>query len=905
MTDPNNATVAEAAITVTNTATGVNRETVSNDAGNYVVPSLPPGGYRILAKKQGFQTVTRSGIVLEVGQVAEVNFSLAIGSLNQTINVTASAPLVDQETSALGQVVDQTKIENLPLNGRSTFRLVQLTPGVLTTPAANGQFGDVPVNTTWDSNFSINGGRSQSNEVLIDGVPSTAGFFNQMTTIPSVESTQEFKVQSNGLSAEYGRSAGGVLNVSTRAGGNELHGSLFEFLRNSAFDANEFFNNRGGREKPPFRMNQFGGSLGGPVVLPKIYKGLNRTFFFGDYQGTRWFRGDVFQTTLPTPLQRQGDFSQTFTSAGQLIRIFDPRTTRSAGGTLVRDAYANNRIPVSQLDPIASRILAYYPQPNVAGDPVSGVNNFISNAGRRVDADSFSVRVDHNVNDAYRIFGRFSRNDTVLAQPNYFDNVASPNPGAVGSTPFRQTTFVNDHSLTISPTLLFDFRYGFARWYQLRQTLSYGFDQRSLGFPDSLVSQYQIPVFPAINVENYSSLGGQSFLNNGNDTHSFLASLNKVIGKHSLKTGVDIRLRRINYFNVSGAGGAFSFPRAFTRGPNPSVATATGGNGLASFLLGYGTGSASTEAGSSLQDLYFAGYLQDDWRITRRLTLNLGIRYETESPYTERRNQLVSFDTEVPSPVANAAFPGLMGGLKFASPTDRYVYPWDMNNVAPRAGFAYQFSPKTVFRSSAGFFFAPLEISNNAVGFVPSAGFSSSTPFVGSLDGNLTPFLTLSNPFPDGIVAPVRDSLGAATFLGQSIQVWDARARNPYTLQWNADLQRQVPWGILLDVAYAGSRGVALTRARDLNALDPVNLGLGTRLQTPLVANPFYGQIDVGALAQPNVQQSQLLLPYPQFTGVTVINSTSGNSIYHSLQVKAVKRGVRELPSWFHLPAEN
>ena len=888
--DASKAAVAGAALVVTNVETGAKRDTVSNDAGNYVVPLLPPGSYQVTVQKAGFRQVTRSGVILQVGQVARVDFTLDLGAVSDSVVVSASAPLLEQETSALGQVVDQRSVENLPLNGRSSFRLVQLTPGILAAPAANGQFGDIPVNTTFDSNFSINGGRSQSNEVLIDGVPSTAGFFNQITTIPSVESTREFRVQSNGLAAEYGRSGGGVLNVSTKSGTNELHGSAFEFLRNSAMDSNEFFNKRNGRAKPPFRMNQFGGSIGGPVWIPKLYKGLNKTFFFGDYQGTRWFRGDVFQTTVPTLAQRAGDFSQTFAANGQLIRIFDPLTTRTVAGALVRDQFAGNVIPANRIDPIARRLISYYPLPNAAGDPVTGVNNFFSNAGRRVDANAFSARVDHNVSDTYHLFARFSRNSSLLTQPDYFNNVASPDPGAVGSTPFRQHTFANDHTITLSPTLLLNFRYGFARWYQLRATRSYGFDQRTLGFPDSLVRQYQIPVFPSVTVETYAAEGNQSYLNNGNDTHSFLASLTKVAGKHSMKFGTDVRLRRINFFNVSGAGGTYNFPRAFTNGPNPNVTSITGGNGAASLLLGYGTGSASTQAGADLQDWYFGGYLQDDWKVTNRLTVNIGLRYETESPYTERYNQLVGFDTSIVSPVRNAAFPNLTGGLRFASKDDRYVYNWDKNNFAPRLGFAYTLTPKTVIRAGAGVFFAPLEISNNAVGFIPNSGYSASTPFIGSLDGNLTPFHTLSNPFPDGFVPPVRNTLGPATFLGQTISVWDTKSRTPYNMQWNFDVQRQLPGSLLVDVAYAGNRGVALTRARDLDALNPAYLSLGSALQTPLVNNPFYGQINVGTLAQTTVTQRQLLLPYPQFTGVNVINSTSGNSIYHSLQIKAVKQ---------------
>jgi hypothetical protein len=393
VTDSTHAVVPNVSVTATNAGTQVVRRTVTNERGLYTIPSLPPGDYQVSIQKEGFRTETRSSLRLIVDQVATLDFVLQVGAISESIDVSAQAALLDEQTSSLGQLIDNTKIQNIPLNGRSTFRLVQLTPGILTTQGADGQFGDIPVNTTWDTNFSINGGRSQSNEILIDGVPATAGFFNQITTIPSIESTQEFKVQSNNLSAEYGRFGGGVLNVSTRSGTNEFHGSLFEFLRNSKFDANEFFNKGSGRQIPPFRMNQFGGAVGGPILK-------NKTFFFADYQGTRWRRGDVFRASLPTPPQREGDFSQTFAPNGQLVTIYDPLTSRedpAHPGQYVRTPFAGNRLPAGRIDPIARKMIAYYPQPNTAGDPFTDFNNFISNAGRSIDQDQFSGRVDYNI----------------------------------------------------------------------------------------------------------------------------------------------------------------------------------------------------------------------------------------------------------------------------------------------------------------------------------------------------------------------------------------------------------------------------------------------------------------------------------------------------------------------------
>ncbi len=885
--DPSGSSVPGASLKLTNVETGAVRDTQSDESGSYVFPLLQPGSYRLTVTKDGFRPVSRTGITLLVDQVARIDQELELGSVTQEVQVLAAPPLLESETSAIGQVVDSEKIQSIPLNGRSAFRLVQLTPGLIASPAANGQFGDIPVNTNQDSVFSINGGRQMSNEILIDGVPSTTGQFNSITTIPSIEATQEFKVQSNSLSAEWGRFSGGVVNVSTRSGTNDLHGSVYEYLRNNAFDANEFFNKGAGRDIPPFRMNQFGGAAGGPLNLGRLYSGRNRTFFFGDYQGTRWRRGDTFRGSLPTALERSGDFSQTLNQRGERVVIYDPLTTQSN----IRSPLPGNVIPASRLDPIARRLVEFYPQPNATGDAFTNFNNYVNNAPRTVGQNQLSGRIDHNVTDSYRVFGRFAHNRTVLTQPDSYGNVATPDPGAVGTTPFRQTTFAFDNTITVSPSSIVTIKYGLARWYQFRETRSYGFDQRSLGYPDSLISQFQIPVFPSVGVEQYGALGGQSYFNSGNDTHSLIGGWTKVMGKQTLKMGGEARLRRINFLLIQGGGGSFQFNRTFTRGPNALTFYDNAGNGIASLLLGYAaSGSVPVISGTSLQNWYGAGYVQDDVRLTTKLTMNIGLRYETESPFTERYNSINYFDADLASPVRNGQFPNLTGGLAFASPEARHVWNWDRINFAPRLGFAWSVAPKTVIRAGGGFFYSPAETSNAATAFASNAGYSASTPFVGTLDNGLTPFRTLSNPYPEGIQQPIRNAQGASTFLGQGLNVWDARQQMPVTYQWNFNVQRELPGRILADVAYAASRGVHLAfRNRQMNELDPRYLTLGAALNQQ-TANPFFGQINVGTLAQRTVTRRQLLLPFPQYTGVNVINMTMANSNYHSLQLKVDKR---------------
>ncbi len=893
--------IPDAEVAAANLENGFSRVTRTADTGGFTLPFLPPGTYRLTITKSGFKAATRANVEIRVDQVARLDFTLEVGTASESITVEASVPVLDQATSALGQVIDNTKISNMPLNGRSSFRLVQLTPGVLSAPSANGQFGDIPVNTMDDSIFSINGGRNKSNEVMIDGVPSTTGFVNAITTIPSIDSTQEFKVQSSNLSAEWGRFGGGVVNVSTKSGSNQVHGTMFEFLRNSAMDANEFFNKRAGGGKPPFRMNQYGLAVGGPVRLGKLYDGRNKTFFFADFQGTRYRRGDTFLTSVPTALQRAGDFSQTFTPAGALIAIFDPASTVIQGGRSVRTPFPGNAIPANRQDPISRNLVAFYPNANTAGNPVTQTNNYFSNASRTIDQANYSFRGDQNIGSNHRLFGRFAAMRSTLGQPDVFGNIASSGVGANGKLYLNNANGVLDSTSTLSPTAILTVRYGFARFYWGRPTRSFGFDQTTLGYPASVVGQYQVPVFPVVNVDGFAALGGGSVLFTGQDSHSLLSSVTRIMGSHTIKAGFDGRLRRMNRTSVAAGGGRFSFTRGFTQGPDPNVAAINAGNGLASMLLGTAaSGDANIGVGISLQNFYFAGYLQDDFRVNNRLTLNFGLRYETETAPTERYNQLNSFSFDLPSPVKNAQFPNLAGGYEFASADVRTTFSRDSNNVAPRFGFAYTLNRRTVLRGGGGIFYAPLEISDSDTGYSPSDGYSSATPYVASLDGGLTSFSSIRNPFPGGLVQPTGGGLGARTFLGQGTTSWMRSPATPVTVQWNLDVQHELPGAIVLDVAYSGSRGIHLTQNREWNALDPRYLSLGAGLQTQ-VDNPFFGQITTGALAQPRVARRQLLMPYPQFTSVMVINDTSGNSIYHSLNVKAEKRysaGVSVLVSY-------
>jgi len=894
--DSTGAAVTGATVTVMNTARGIHITTTTDSNGNYVVPLLPPAdGYRISVSKLGFKEATQDNITLQVAQTAQINLVLAVGSAAETVVVTSAPPLLDAETSSIGQVISARTITSLPLNGRSSFRLIQLTPGVTFNQAAYGQFGDVPVNTTWDTDFSINGGQAQSNEILIDGVPSSVGFFNQITTIPSVDDTEEFKVESDNLSAEYGRFGGGVINVTTKSGTNDLHGTAFEFLRNSALDANDYIDKSKHVGIPPFKMNQYGGVLGGPVRLPKLYNGRDKTFFFGDYEGTSRVQGSTYLATVPTALQRTGDFSQTYNASGSQVTIYNPFSTMvnpSNTSQYIRTAFTGNMIPSGMIDPVAKNLMSYYPMPNTDGAQYTNANNYINNAPLRVGQNEGSVRIDENVNDHYHFFGRFGFFLTNLTQPNSFGNVATGGSGAVGTTKFHNWSFAFDNTITLSPSLFVTIDYGYARWFQSRQTLSYGFNNSTLGFPSQFVGLVTIPMFPSVNVTSYAAMNGQSYLLNGNDSHSLLTSMTKIVGRHTLIAGTDVRLHLINFFNVASSAGTFSFTQAQTQGPNPNTASSAAGNALASLLLGTGnSGSMPIGAGNELRDWYAAGYIQDNIRLNTRLTINAGLRYEEESPYVDRHNELNYFSTTVTSPAANPSFPNLTGGLVFAGQngTPSSVYVWNTNQFDPRLGFAYSLTHGTVVRGGFGMVYAPLELSNNAVGFAPNTGYSSSTTWETSLNGGLNPDNLLSNPYPQGLVKPTGNSLGAGTSLGQSLSVWQQNPKTPRSYQWNFGIQQQLPSNILVEAAYVANRGLHLTHNFSADTLNPEYLSMGTALQTQ-VPNPFQPYVSVGSLSNAKVTQQQLLLPYPQFTGLSIENDTWGGSNYQSVQFKVNKR---------------
>jgi hypothetical protein len=898
ITDPSGGVTPQAQITVRNTDTGISRLAVSNDQGYYTVPALPPGNYEMTVEKQGFQPAARTGIRLNVDEKARIDVSLELGSVMESVQVSAQAVLLESESSTLGQLVQNKQILELPLLGRDPYALAMLVPGARTSAGLN----NLPVDIITTSFASVNGSRGNQNEFLLDGAPNTSPAGNAPVVFPSVDGVQEFKVETNSFSAEYGRSAGGVFNVVTRSGGNDAHLSLYDFLRNDKLNANDYFANRSGLARPPFRYNQFGASAGGPVEIPRLYRGRNRTFFFFSWEAVRFAQGTTFSGTVPDPVQLTGDFSRLRNAAGNPVTIYDPLTTQpgSAGG-FVRSPFPGNMIPANRIDPVARSLSKFWPAPNAPGNPITGVNNYAQTGANRISKDMYSFRVDHHVSGRNQFFTRFTYDDTpwIRAKAYGRDNIASP---SAGPQDFGRRNAVVEDTYILNPSLLATLRYSYARLGNFRQSWSSGYDITNLGFPAGLGRQFGPPAsFPVILISGFGvsslvpntlvggTLGAGDLIRVGTDSHAWEAQATKSWSKHNVKAGFEFRLIRGNMLQHADQGTQFSFSPAYTQGPNPAASTATAGSALASFLLGAGNGSVNQVPALATQTLYYAGFLQDDWKAAPRLTLNLGLRYDYETPRTDRFNQFANFSYSAVPPLQAPGL-NLHGALLFVGTNglSRYQANPDRNNFAPRFGFACRLNDKTVFRGGAGLFYAPTTGIGTAADAFGTSGFSAATNEVSSVDG-FTPINFLRNPYPSGVNQPTGSSLGRATLLGQSIQFFDRGNRVPYSEQWNANLQRVLPAAILLEVGYAGSHGLKFPTTLTLNQLPGSALALGNALREQ-VPNPFYGQIATGILATPTVARAQLLRPYPQFDNVSSANADWAASTYHALEVKLEKR---------------
>jgi len=884
--DETGAMIPGAQITVTNKATNATSSATSDSSGNYTVPLLPQGDYRMEVTALGFKRFVLEGIILQVQQTARIDVHMTVGEVADSVTVTADLVGLETETATMSKVVDNRSIINLPLNTRNVYNLVFLTPGV--TGSVGNSYGEM--------RYSVNGARARTMDTMIDGVSAahpTVNGFNGISVFPSVDAIQEFKLLGADYPAEFGRSLGSVLNVVFKSGANQWHGSAYEFLRNSALDANDFFANRRHEELLSFKRSQFGGVLSGPVIKDK-------TFFMVSFEALRERRAASTSASVPTPLERTGDFSETLTTAGKPVIIYDPFSTRAnpSGSGYIRDPFLNNKIPASRLDPVAVNVAKYYPLPNTAPSGLSNnQSNYAKSGTKPLDMTQMDFRVDHVISSRQRIFGRYSTrlNDDKAA-------IFFPDDLQIAEGRINQEDHVHggvvDYSNTLSPTTILNGRLGFARTLFVYANQGLGFVPSSLGLPTYIDNAVDFMQFPGFSVSDYRGLGGGDHRRNAFMTYTGVVGLIKTAGKHTFKTGVDMRMMRVNVFEGRNAS-QYSFSRGMTQGPNPSQSSSTAGNGFASLLLGTGS-SGSLQANYknvATHSIYTAGYFQDDWRVTNTLSVSLGLRYDIDFPRTERFNRTNYFDPDVATPVSEV-IPGLTGGLVFVGVDGqpRTQFTADKDNFAPRLGMSWQFMPKTVLRAGYAIVYGPSQ--QAAAGTIGTMGFRIDNTWVTSIDG-ITPNNLLSDPYPLGLDQVLGSSRGVLTQLGSSIEATTQDIVSPKIQQVNVNIQRELPFDMLLEVAYVGTKGYHLHRNDEgglsLNQLHPQYLALGSKLNDK-VDNPFYGTpYAVGVLASAKTSRAQLLRPYPQFTNIIPIYSVGASSFYDSLQVTATKRYTQGL----------
>jgi hypothetical protein len=902
--DNSGAVVPNAAIEVKNTGTNVVVNTHSDSAGLYTAPFLNPGSYSVTATVQGFKTFIRNNLVLSVGETVDVDITLELGSVTEQLVITAESPMLETAKADRGTLVDQQSVAELPLNGRNPFMLARIVAGVNFNGSTIYQR---PFDNGAIAQWTINGGLYESNEFLLDGSPNNAqAGTNNIAYVPPVDAVQEFRIQTNSYDAQYGHTSGGIVNVSLKSGTNDFHGTLYEYYRRKFLDSNSFQNNATGSPKGNHYLDQFGGQIAGPVFIPKIYNGKNKTFFLFAYEKYREDTPRPYTLSTPAPEFANGDFSRLVNGAGQPITIYDPMTGQNVNGNWVRQPFAGNIIPASRINPVAKNILGYFPAPNTttAGQPYSQSNLYFD----APDKDSFYnevVKVDQQIGDRNHFSFRQIRSNRL--EMGYDGSNAVMGPGQAGSLPEIRTndTLGLEWTGIISPQVVVNARVSFARYLgEDRGDANAGFDLTKLGFPGSLVNSLPGGAFFGVyNFNNYFNLG-QYPTGDITNTGSFEGSVNWTVKSHAIKFGVDIR--DIQYVTQN-----FSNALNFTADPtwtqqNYAQSDSFSGNDIASWLLGTPqSGYSGYNLLGLYQEHYYAPWIQDDWRVTDKLTLNLGLRWDFNVPPVERYNRMDrGFDPNAASPINQLInqqqFPNynVRGGLLFAGVNNQPRGAADlyMKAVQPRFGFAYRLRQNLVIRGGWGRYY--LNPSNN---WIQSSGFNTQTQLVTSNDGGRTPIPNLlSNPFPSGLLLPAGASGGANTFVGQNITVANPSFVLPHMDQFSLGFQYQVGSKSTIDASYIGSRGNNLEANQTSPAQNRNVIPLGLRQQCDaweggsasycqaLIPNPFYQLAPFAGTTyytSPTLSRATLSTPFPQFGAITQVKQNTAKSWYNSMQV--------------------
>ncbi len=920
--DPSGAVVLGAKVTAIFLAQNSRVSSVVNDQGYYELSYLIPGLYRIEVEQTGFKKAVRDGIELRVADRIPLDFTLDLGEVTESVVVTGETPLLESVTAGIGLVMDERRVSDLPIVGGNPFYLARLSAGVM---SSGGTAAGNPMDAASATGIVVNGTRGGSSEVMVDGAPNMTN--RNAVFSPPQDLVQEFKIHTATYDASIGHAVGAMTNVNMKSGGNRLHGTAD--FNDSRIRATPWFTNRfladpkttlTPQERAaaiPSWLHQRGGvTLTGPVWIPKLYDGRNRTFFTFGWEDLTIKRNLSFTGTVPTPEQRRGDFTALL-RLGARYQIYDPFTIQLApGGRTSRQPLPGNVIPASRIDPVAAKIISYYPLPTQPGLNPEERNNFFITQKIVRENYTYTSRVDHTFSEKNRFFVRMFNQQ----HDNYTDALGN----ITNITILDRTAWgaVLDDVHVINPGLLLNLRYGVNYQSDINTRGSQGFDLLSLGLPARLVDEIKTKLgpqgiaFPIIAVDGgaYTQLSANGGTRAATNYHTAMATLTRIAGSHSMKTGLEYRLMRETGFNYGSVAPQFTFTQTFTRGPLDNSPIAPIGQGLASMLFGIPTGGViNNNASRAEQSSYWGLYIQDDWRVTPKLTVNLGLRWEYERPITERYNRSIrGIDLQTPNPISAQALANYaanpipqvpvsafktLGGLTFAGVGGHPAGLWtpEKNNFAPRAGIAYQFTPKTVVRAGYGIFYDVLGVDRAGVN---QGGFNQPTNLIPSLDNGLTFVATLRNPFPNGIEVPAGAAAGLRTFLGRGISGFNSKPLNPYMQRWSLSVQRELPARIVADVAYVGNRGTRLGVDRNLNPVpreylstSPVRDQQTLDFLSRLVRNPFFGlpEFTGSGLSGVNTSVAQLLRPYPHFQDITV-TFPAGYSYYHSMQVSVERR---------------
>ena len=935
--DPTGSAIAGAKITVIETHTGVTTSVVSGSTGQYTALFLLSGDYEIAARMPGFKDAVRKGVHIGAGDHPIIDIRLDVGDAAQSVEVTAEAPLVNNENASLGQTITTKEVEDFPLNGRSPMMLAQLAMGVIVSPFNSTSSVVQPYDSS--NNFSIGGTPTQSSEMLVNGAPNATWDMRSAYSAPQ-DAVQEVTVKLLDTDAGFGHTRGGTINQVLRSGTNALHGSLYEFNQPSLLTANSFFNNRNGLGNPVTHFKQYGATVGGPIFIPKVFNGKNKLFFFFAWEDDKNSQPNTNFISVPTAAEKRGDFSQILAADG--TQLYDPYSGVQTGSAITRTPLPNNQIPANRINPIAARYLQFYPAPNVTAISTTtrpdGYDNYGATAPATNSFNNELGRLDYNMSERSRLALDVRHNALAAKKNDYLQNIAS---GTITSRENWGSSL--DEVYTLSPTSVLNLRLNYTFLFESSTDPSAGFDPTSVGFPSYMASNSERPALPYMYFStstNYQSLGTNSAARRPSQSLQLFGSWTKLMGGHALKGGSDLRQYRLSTITYGASSGSFNFgSNNWVKASSSASSTIAMGQDMAQFLYGLpDQGFYDINTFGSWYSYFASGFLQDDWRVKRNLTLNIGIRYDYDGPFHEKYGRTENgFNVNAQNPIAAAAIANynqnpipqipvgrfnVLGGLTYPSSGGAAAYQNTSHLMSPRFGFAWspgRLHGKTVVRGGFGMFVAPITIAYLAQNgnyssnpLINQEGFSQQSSMTVTSNNYLFPGpATLSDPFPGGsILQPAGSSLGMKTFLGQTVSFLNPEMKSPYSLRWNFGFQHTLSPNTMLEMAYIGNHSVHTPiNLTQLNGIPRQYLSTLPVRDSALISalngstpNPFNGLIPAGTPAGVTTSVAQLLSRFPEFPlgytnggftgsgGVMEQNLNVGSSYFHSLNVRLQRR---------------